>query len=324
MIVVLAVLIYSIMNAMGEITAKKPVTLLTFDVDGTLVQGSTKASAGSIHSRSFNHAVSKVYGGGDCGDHPLDVIPSENYHGSTDGLISLNIAKFGLKLEPSHTFPRLQEVFEEMFKFVQSHTDEEVSDGIAPLPGVIDKLEQLALEKAEGNVLCGLVTGNVEGIARKKMRAVGVLQTNALSLPSTEQVTGRWGSLEDDGFLGGFGSDYCSGDLDDKTRNYKDRGEQILICIRRAQSILPNTHKITRVVHIGDAPADVKAVTHARESLAKDICLGVIAVGTGKWGVSELETLFDKAVPDYYEPICLADGMNDPAFVSHCLKSSSQ
>ena len=302
---------------------KKSVTLLTFDVDGTLVQGSSEAASRSVHSRAFNHAVSKVYNDDRVAElgHPLAVIPSEKFHGSTDGLISLNLAKFGLDLDTSVTFPLLQSVFEEMHAFVASHTDAEVSEGIQALPGVITTLEQLAaIQRSEGNILCGLVTGNVEGIARKKMRAVGVLQTNALSPASEEQLERTWHKEDDCAFLGGFGSDFCSGDLEDTTRNWKDRGEQILIAVRRAQSMLdPETHTLERVVHIGDAVADVKAATHARASLGEEICVGVVGVCTGKWKFADLEAEMGTHLPGYYEPVILEDGINDPAFISHCL-----
>jgi hypothetical protein len=305
-------------------SSKKRVTLLTFDVDGTLVQGSSQAASRSVHSRSFNYAVSRVYDDDRVATlgHPLAVIPSEKFHGSTDGLISLNIAKFGLGLNSSVTFPKLQSVFEEMFTFVEGHSDAEVSEGIQALPGVILKLERLALERAEGNVMCGLVTGNVEGIARKKMRAVGVLQTNALSPASEEQLRRKWGNgdYEDCAFLGGFGSDYCSGDLDDLTRNWKDRGEQILIAVRRAKSMLDaNTHVLDRVVHIGDAIADIKAATHARDNLGDEICVGVIGVATGKWSKADLTAACGAYKAGSYEPVVLEDGINDPKFLTHCL-----
>ena len=269
--------------------------------------------------------MSKVYGDDRVANlgHPLAVIPSEKFHGSTDGLISLNIAKFGLNLGSSVTFPKLQSVFEEMFSFVEGHTDAEVSNGIEALPGVISKLEKLALERVKGNIMCGLVTGNVEGIARKKMRAVGVLQTNALSPASEEQRMRTWGNgaYEDCAFLGGFGSDYCSGDLDDLTRNWKDRGTlQILIAVRRALTMLdPDTHVLDRVVHVGDAVADIKAASYARDYLGDEICVGVIGVATGKWSESELTAECGAFKPGFYEPVILKDGINDPNFLSYCL-----
>lgn len=39
-------------------------TLITFDVDGTLVKGSGQAAAESAHAKAFSKAVGKVLGGG--------------------------------------------------------------------------------------------------------------------------------------------------------------------------------------------------------------------------------------------------------------------
>ena len=104
---------------------------------------------------------------------------------------------------------------------------------------MLSTLRDLATAEMRERAACGLVTGNVEGIARKKMRAVGVYATGALTLtltltnppalalpyPSTHPNEGalapaaaeqRWEGEEDASFLGGFGSDFCSGDLPHK------------------------------------------------------------------------------------------------------------
>ena len=56
---------------------------------------------------------------------------------------------------------------------IASLPEDKVAVGIFPLPGVIDTL--LMLAKMKDKVACRLVTGNVEGIARRKMRALGIL-----------------------------------------------------------------------------------------------------------------------------------------------------
>ncbi len=304
--------------------AKKKVTLITFDVDGTLVQGSSNAASRSVHSRSFVSAVGKVYGGDESffqKEHPTAIIPTSRFHGCTDGLIALNIAKFGLDLDPKETFAKLEEVFMEMFAFVAAHSDEEVARGIEALPGVIENLCAISRLRDEGNhhILCGLVTGNVEGIARKKMRAVGVLNTMCLSPPSEEQLLRTWSGYEDAGFLGGFGSDYCSGDIEDMSRIYKDRGEQILICARRAQSMIKtDEEELVRLIHVGDAVADVLAAKYCREFLGPEITVGVVGVGTGKWGVAELTEAAGERQEGFYEPIILEKGIGDPRFMDYC------
>ena len=71
------------------------------------------------------------------------------------------------------------------------------------LPGVMSNLEKLA--KLKGSVLCGLVTGNVEGIARRKMKSVGIYDTGALCAPSISQIESKeWPGAENIGFLGEF------------------------------------------------------------------------------------------------------------------------
>ena len=44
---------------------------------------------------------------------------------------------------------------------------------------MLSTLRDLATAEMRERAACGLVTGNVEGIARKKMRAVGVYATGA-------------------------------------------------------------------------------------------------------------------------------------------------
>jgi len=195
----------------GSSKAKKPITLVTLDVDGTLLSGHSDAARKSVHAKAFNYAICKVfqpetkekdgYVWSDEFATPEMVIPSEKYHGCTDGLIALNLAKYGFGVSSSEAFPKLEAVFGEMFDYVSKRSDEEVANGIEALPGVIDTLRVLAKNE---NILVGLVTGNVEGIARKKMRSCGITQTGALSPASPEQQKHWEGFMdEDSSFLGG-------------------------------------------------------------------------------------------------------------------------
>ena len=75
-------------------------------------------------------------------------------------------------------------MMENIFRFVSKCSDGEVAKGIAPIPGLMDTLKTLALEymdDGDRDVACGLVTGNVEGIARRKMQALGIHGTNAFT-----------------------------------------------------------------------------------------------------------------------------------------------
>ena len=76
-------------------------TLITFDVDGTLVRGSGQAAEASAHMRSFAHGVGVVFGDGSPTPLPADILPGAGYHGSTDGLISLRLAKAALGVDAS-------------------------------------------------------------------------------------------------------------------------------------------------------------------------------------------------------------------------------
>lgn len=206
-----------------------------------------------------------------------------------------------------------------MYDYVSALSDEEVACGIDVLPGVLEQLTELGSNPKyqNGNLLVGLVTGNVEGIARKKLRAVGILKTKAFSKKAADQL---WIGEDDDSFLGGFGSCYCSGDIDDISRLYKDRGEQIMIAVRRAKSSLSDNQQLVRVVHIGDAPSDVLAAKYCAEhgELYKEgIVVGVVAVATGKFGVKELHGLLGTPSKSW-DPIVLERGLADEDFIKHC------
>ncbi len=308
---------------------KKPVTLITFDVDGTLLQGSNKKAEASVHARAFMNAIGRVFGEHDSwheiNPSPTLILPPEKYHGCTDGLIALNLAKYGFDIPTSTSFNLLPTVFSEMTNFVNKFNDDEIARGIEPLPKVIETLTMLAQDKSlEGHFLCGLVTGNVEAIARRKMKATGITQTKILSRPAFDQSVSIQEETDNvSAFLGGYGSDFCSGDIVDQTRIYKDRGEQILIAIKRAQSLLSDNEQLVRIVHVGDAPADCLALKYCFETYKKDDTLShrpimsIIAVATGKFSSDTLQTIVGEKEHGY-EPHVLELGIADPRFISLC------
>jgi phosphoglycolate phosphatase-like HAD superfamily hydrolase len=289
-------------------------TLITFDVDGTLVKGSGRAAAESAHARAFSHAVSEILGGGKQVPPVAEALPRHLYHGSTDGLILLRLARATLGVEPEEAYKELDRMFDCMYTYISAMENEEIADHITPLPGVIGHLTTLA--NMQDQVLCGLVTGNVEGIARKKMDAVGILDTKALSPPC--ELQHLWPGSEDIGFLGGFGSDYCSGDIDNPERNHLDRSEQISIATERGRTML-GKKKLKRVVHVGDAPADVLAAKWFSEvKKDDDLCVGMVAVATGSYSAENLRELAGEPVPGKWEPIVLEDGMANTGFLKAC------
>lgn len=313
-------------------------TLLTFDVDGSLVSSSGWAE--SAHGRAYPHAVKTILGNDsrNNGKKPVnvpsvpDALKREEYHGSTDGLILLRLARAALDTPPETAAAHLDDMFACMYDYISVLDDEEVGAGLTVLPGVIETLETLADMKDD--VICGLVTGNVEGIARRKMRAVGVHQTGALTLPSASQAANKsWPGADDIGFIGGFGSDYCSGDVDDAERNYLDRGEQIAIAVDRCRELISGmddesgeqsdgNRKLKRVTHIGDAPADVLAAKSFAERCQEqgdDLCVGMVAVATGSYSADKLQELMGEPVTGTWEPIVVEDGMADTGlFLKAC------
>ena len=300
-----------------------PVTLVTFDVDGTLIQGSSAQAEVSQHARAFSYGVGSVFAPpGSLDDFqakypaPLAAIDPKWYHGSTDGLIALQFARQACGVPPHDAVLRLNEVFRRMFEYCVRVPDTVMMQGIEPLPGIIAQLQHLRDHPlfAE-HVLCGLVTGNVEGIARKKMRSCGIWATGVLSRSALEQQ--QWPGEDVAAFLGGFGSDYCSGNLADESRIYKDRGEQIAIAFRRAQSLLLPGQRIVRVVHVGDAPGDVLAAKYCSDEnkFGDGVAVGCVAVATGKFSQTTLERLFGETQVGRWEPVCLLKGIADPSFI---------
>jgi len=304
-------------------------SLITFDVDGTLVKGSGQAAAESAHARAFSHAISTVLNNSQPVASVAEALPRQLYHGSTDGLILLRLAKATLGMDSKDSFAKLEEMFACMYEFMSDMDEEEIAAHITPLPGVMDHLGTLATMKDQ--VMCGLVTGNVEGIARKKMKAVGIYDTRALSPPCATQR--QWVGSEQYGFLGGFGSDFCSGDIDSLERNHLDRGEQIAIATNRCRNILNKDgnnmqQPLTRVVHVGDAPADVLAAKwfserqyeeHKNSKNTNDkICVGCVAVATGSYSAQELRDLAGEPISGVWEPVILEEGMGDPGFLKAC------
>jgi len=316
-------------------------TLITFDVDGTLVKGSGKAASESAHARAFSHAVSTVLNSSQPVTSVADALPTHLYHGSTDGLILLRLAKATLGMESKDSFDKLEEMFACMYDFMSAMEDTEIAAHITPLPGVMDHLNTLATATMKERVMCGLVTGNVEGVARKKMKAVGIFDTHALGPPcaTQKQQQQQWEGSQEYGFLGGFGSDYCSGDIDSLDRNHLDRGEQIAIAANRCKNILANNNSmdqvndtctrrqktLKRVVHVGDAPADVLAAKWFSERQSEmnmnsedKICVGCVAVATGSYTANELRQLAGEPIVGIWEPVILEEGMGDPSFLKAC------
>jgi hypothetical protein len=189
-----ATLLLLLLN-IGPADAAAAFTLITFDVDGTLVAGSGKKADNSVHSHAFSVAVGTVLS---TSPKPVvvppvaQVLPRRDYHGSTDGLILLRLARATKLLPTDGVSPsKLNELFDSRYDYIGTLDDFEIADGISPLPGVMETLSVSATMKDQ--VACGLVTGNVEGIARRKMKAVG--------------IQGRWHQHRRNNWIQGNGRD---------------------------------------------------------------------------------------------------------------------
>jgi hypothetical protein len=121
-------------TAAAGVVVPRPATLITFDVDGTLVQGSGSSDA-SAHSRAFAAALGSVLGNGTPTALPAELLPREKFHGSTDGLILLNMARAAFGTPPEVAAPQLGALWRAMYEYVAALPDEEVAKGIEPLPG---------------------------------------------------------------------------------------------------------------------------------------------------------------------------------------------
>lgn len=178
--------------------------LTLFDIDGTLIKG-TKG-----HKAAFSKAFKKVYGV----DTSINII---NTYGMTDQQIMIDVLKKkGLK--ESDIKPKLKECMKVSVDYFSKIVD---SEEIAVLDGVRELLEELH----KRNVLMGLVTGNLEPIAKGKLKRVG---------------------LDHYFKLGGFGSDDIN------------RTNLVRIAIKRANDNF-GFELDDNVFILGDTPKDIKA-----------------------------------------------------------------
>jgi phosphoglycolate phosphatase-like HAD superfamily hydrolase len=124
--------------------------LILFDIDGTLLKGMSK-----IHFNSFSKAINKVF--------KIDASPTDiNYSGKTDTRIILEVLeKHGIPR--NKVLPRLNEIYKIMINFYKKNVDFDID--IKPNDNV-EKL--LSMLKNKGHIL-GLLTGNLEDIARTKI-----------------------------------------------------------------------------------------------------------------------------------------------------------
>jgi beta-phosphoglucomutase-like phosphatase (HAD superfamily) len=132
----------------------KNMNILTlFDIDNTLI----RSSAG--HKQAYREAVKDVYGI----EAEMNAI---NHHGMTDQEIIFKVMrKYRLAEDTiASKLKRCMEVMELKYAAIVK------SENIIILDGVADLLKKLQ----QNDIICGLVTGNLEKIARAKLEKIGL------------------------------------------------------------------------------------------------------------------------------------------------------
>lgn len=180
--------------------------LVLFDIDKTLIHGS------SAHKDAFKVAFKNVY----------NVVGSQddiNPHGKTDQQIIIEVLK--LKGLAEETIKR--KIAECIQTIVDVYNQTSKKDEIKILQGVKESLDELDKRK----VLIGLVTGNIESIARSKLEKVNLNQHFK---------------------LGGFGND-----------SHHNRSDLVKLAIKKAERYFGFKYHKNNVFLFGDAAADMKA-----------------------------------------------------------------
>jgi phosphoglycolate phosphatase len=182
--------------------------LTTFDIDNTLI----RSSAG--HVQALITAIKEIYGL----ETSIDVI---NHHGMTDQEIIIRIlAKYDV--DPEIVYAGLNNCMKYM---LLQYARTVKSENIYMLEGVIDLINRLD----QNGFLLGLVTGNLQKIARAKLDKIGINHFFK---------------------FGGFGSDHIN------------RTKLVKIAIKRAEKQFGFDAGRLKF-HFGDAPQDMRAAREA-------------------------------------------------------------
>jgi phosphoglycolate phosphatase-like HAD superfamily hydrolase len=209
------------------------VKLVLFDIDGTLVRG-----APPVHRQALCDAARKVFG--------VRLAPAE--FGQTAGMTDSAIARRELL---AVGVPDAQ-ITAGLAAFCAAAAD--AYDRLAPddlsryhTPHAVSALACLR----EGGVTLGLVTGNIERIAWRKLSAAGLASSFALvANPTTAEAPAvRW--------IGGFGD------------QAEDRNALPPLALTRARRALGALPDVRQTWIIGDTPADIRCgVAHGLRTIA--------------------------------------------------------
>lgn len=184
--------------------------LLLFDVDGTLIL------SGGAGVRSVNDAFEKLFG-------VTDAMAACHPDGKTDPAIFQEVARthLGRTLTPDESNAVAEAYLEALAREVPA------SSGYEVMPGVGALLDALS---ADGRLLLGLATGNLEEGARIKLARAGLDRFFA---------------------FGGYGSDH------------EDRVRLIEVAIARAAGVAGRAFSPDEIFVIGDTSRDIAAARGA-------------------------------------------------------------
>jgi len=204
--------------------------LLLFDIDGTLLRRAAREHAVALHE-----AMHAVYG-----------VDTREVKVEAAGRTDIEIARATL-LGAGVSALRIEERFGALRLAAAEAYARHVPDDLSATvnPGMVELLDRLA---ARDDVLLSLVTGNLEPIARLKLRAAGL----EAYFPAGQ---------------GGFGSDS------------EDRTDLPPIARRRAGT-RDEPHPRERTVVIGDTPRDI--------ACARADDLRVLCIATGPYPAADL------------------------------------
>lgn len=213
--------------------------LVLFDIDGTLL------STGGAAARAFRDALHAVFGTAGRRD-------GYSFAGRTDPEIARDLLH-GAGVDPAEVDRRLPELWPAYLERLEPAL---AAAEIAVLDGVRALLDRLLARP--DLAVTGLLTGNIEGGAERKLRRAG--------LP--------WSEFR----VGAFGSDHA------------ERRRLPAIAVERAARATGRRFAGRDIVIIGDTPADV--------ACGADLGVRTVAVATGTIGREELaacgpDSLFD-------------------------------
>ncbi len=183
--------------------------LLLFDVDYTLVKASR------LHKEAIVEAIKRVFKV----DPPIEKL---KLHGMTDGQIIIDLLKLcGFSVK--EILPDLKRCMGEASDYYNKNIFKEDTTVLA---GVRELLDEISMRK---DIIPGLLTGNIEGIAYGKLASVGISHYFK---------------------VGGFGSDHI------------ERSKLVDFALKRAKQRF-GFNKKENVYLIGDTPKDVMAAKDA-------------------------------------------------------------